>query len=250
MEKKDTMELDLLDLFFYLRKRIVIIVASVLAAVTIGFVVTQFFIANEYTASTRMYVLNRSNENGVVYSDFQASTQMLNDYKVLITGRNVTDMVISELGLDMSSGELAKAISVTAPDNTRVVQISVVDTDPQRAADIANAVYRIASEQIRKIMDVDAVSLVYAAKVPQSPSSPSLPRNVAIAAVLGFAAVVGILTVIYLLDDTIRTEEDVERHLGLGTLGVIPVSQELGNKNKTKNIKNIRLNLKTGRPRR
>lgn len=244
MEKKDDIEINLIELFFYLKKRIVIIVAAVLAATAIGFVLTQFFIAPEYTASTRMYVLNRSDETNVVYSDFQTSTLMSSDYKALITGRNVTDEVISDLGLNMSSGQLAKLITVTSPDNTRIVQIDVIDTDPQRAADIANAVYETAAEQIQSIMDVDAVSLVYSAEVPESPSSPSLLRNTIIAAALGFIVAVGVLVVIYILDDTIRTEEDVERYLGLGTLGVIPISQELGTKHKAKKGKGIRLNFK------
>lgn len=242
MENKENVEIDLIDLFFYLKKRIAMIAAVIAIATVVGFVVTQFFIPNEYTASTRMYVLNRSNENNVAYSDFQASTQMLKDYKVLITGVNVTDKVISELGLKMSSAQLAKAISVTAPDDTRVVQISVVDRDPQQAADIANAVYRIASQQIQQIMAVDAVSLVYAAKVPTAPSAPSVTRNTIIAALLGAVVSIGILVVIYVLDDTIRTEEDVERYLGLGTLGVIPVSAELGTANKAKKRFPIHLN--------
>jgi len=244
MEKNDDVEINLIDLFFYLKKRIVIIVAAVLAAAAIGFVVTQLFVAPEYTASARMYVLNRSDETNVVYSDFQTSTQLLNDYKVLITGRNVTDEVIRDLGLNMSSGQLADAITVTSPDNTRIVQIDVIDTDPKRAADIANAVYETAAEQIQNIMDVDAVSLVYSAKVPKSPSSPNVLRNTIIAAAFGFVAAVGVLIVIYILDDTIRTEEDVERYLGLGTLGVIPISQELGTKNKAKKRKGIRLDFK------
>lgn len=243
MEKTENVEIDLIDLFFYLKKRIALIAAAVAIAAVVGFVVTQLFIPNEYTASTRMYVLNRSNDNNVVYSDFQASTQMLKDYKVLITGVNVTDKVIAELGLKMSSGQLAKAISVTAPDDTRVVQISVVDRNPQQAADIANAVYRIASQQIREIMDVDAVSLVYAAKVPTSPSAPSVTGNTFISALLGAVISIGALVVVYVLDDTIRTEEDVERYLGLGTLGVIPVSAELGTANKTKKNSLLRLKL-------
>lgn len=243
MEKTENVEIDLIDLFFYLKKRIALIAAAVAIAAVVGFVVTQLFIPNEYTASTRMYVLNRSNDNNVVYSDFQASTQMLKDYKVLITGVNVTDKVIAELGLKMSSAQLAKAISVTAPDDTRVVQISVVDRNPRQAADIANAVYRIASQQIREIMDVDAVSLVYAAKVPTSPSAPSVTGNTFISALLGAAISIGALVVVYVLDDTIRTEEDVERYLGLGTLGVIPVSAELGTANKKKKNSLLRLKL-------
>jgi capsular polysaccharide biosynthesis protein len=67
----------------------------------VGFFVSQFVLSPEYTASTRIYVLNGSSETTVVYSDFQISSQMLNDYKVLITGQNVTKEVISRLDLDM-----------------------------------------------------------------------------------------------------------------------------------------------------
>jgi capsular polysaccharide biosynthesis protein len=76
------------------------------------------------------------------------------------------------------------------------------------------------------IMNVDAVNLVYEADVPSAPSGPSAKKNTVLAAIIGFVAVVGIYVVTFLLDDTIRTEEDVEKHLGLPTLGVIPVSDD------------------------
>lgn len=222
MENKTEVELDLLDLFRYLKKKLWIIIAACAACALIGFVVSQLLISPKYIASSRVYVLNRTNENGVVYSDFQLSSQLLNDYKVLITGQNVTKEVIDQLKLNMTPEQLAGKINVTAPDNTRVLQINVTDTDPQRAANIANAVREVAALQIKQIMDVDAVNLVYEAEVPSEPSSPNVKRNVALAAVLGVIVTIGILAVVFVLDDTIRTEEDVERYLGLSTLGVIP----------------------------
>jgi dinuclear metal center YbgI/SA1388 family protein len=80
----------------YLRKKILFIVLICVLCGVGGFVTTRYLIAPQYTASTRVYVLNRSNENMVVYSDYQISTQMLSDYKVLITGRNVTQEVVEE----------------------------------------------------------------------------------------------------------------------------------------------------------
>lgn len=219
--------INLLDLFYYLKKRVLVIVAAVLVCAVAGFFVTQFFMAPQYTASTRMYVLNRSNESNVVSSDFQVSTYVLNDYKVLITGQNVTKEVIEKLDLKMTPAQLAEKIVVTAPANTRVLQISITDSDPQVAADIANTVRSVASRQIQSIMDVDAVKTVYEADVPQAPSGPNVKGNTVIAAALGLIASVGILAVLFVLDDTIRTEEDVERYLGLSTMGVIPMSAEL-----------------------
>ena len=224
----EEMEIDLLELFHYLKKRILVIVAVCLVFAVVGFVGTNLFITPKYTTNTRMYVLNRSNENNVLTSDFQIATYVMNDYKALITGQNVTKEVISRLGLDMKPNTLSKMIEVTSPENTRVLQINITDTDPQKAADIANTVREVASEQIKQIMDVDAVKMVYEAEVPKSPSGPSAIRNTALAGILGLILAVGIYTVIFIMDDTIRTEEDVTRYLGLSTLGVIPVSMEMG----------------------
>lgn len=229
MENRNEVEIDLIELFYYLKKKLAIIVIATVLGALAGFFVSQFILSPEYTASTRIYVLNRSNETTVVYSDFQISTQMLNDYEVLITGQNVTKEVIKRLDLDMKPNTLASKISVTAPDNTRVLQISVKDGDPKRAAQIANCVREVASTQLQDIMAVDAVKLVYEADVPESASSPNVMRNTVLVAVLGMVAAIGVLAVIFILDDTLRTEEDVERHLGLSTMGVIPMCAELEN---------------------
>ncbi len=225
---KEEMEIDLLELLYYLKKKVIVIVAVCLVCAVAGFVGTKLFVALEYTTNTRMYVLNRSNENNVVASDFQVAAYVMNDYKALITGQNVTKEVISRLGLDMKPSALSAKIQVTSPENTRVLQINITDTNPQMAADIANTVREVASAQIKQIMDVSAVQTVYEAEVPQEPSGPNAMRNAVLAAALGLVAVIGIYAVIFILDDTIRTEEDVMRHLGLGILGVIPMSTEMG----------------------
>ena len=231
IKKQSDAEIDILDLMHYLRKKILFIVLICVLCAVGGFVTTRYLIAPQYTASTRVYVLNRSNENMVVYSDYQISSQMLSDYKVLITGRNVTREVVENLGLDMDGTELAKKISVTAPEGTRFVQISVTDTDPVRAAQIANMVRQIASVQIRELMDVDAVNLVYEAEVPGKPSAPNVGQYTLMAAVIGLIVVLAVLVVVYVLDDTIRTEEDVTRYLNLSVMGVIPLDAALAGKN-------------------
>ena len=225
--QREEMEIDLLDLFFYLKKKIAMIIAAFVLFALLGAMFTMFFMKDEYTARTRMYVLSKSSDTGISTSDYSIANYMIKDYEVLITGENVTREVLNRLKLDMSVSELTNKISVSAIDNTRVLQIVVVDNKPQRAADIANCVREVASSQIKAIMDVDAVNLVYKAEVPTHISGPSLSKNTAVAAVVGVGLAIGILVVIYLLDDTIRTDEDVTRYLGLGTLGIIPASKEL-----------------------
>ena len=225
--RKDEMEIDLIDLLYYLKKKLWSIVTAFLVFAILGAVFTTFFMQDEYTAKTRMYVLNRSSEAGISSSDYSISNYMVKDYEVLIIGENVTREVIDRLHLDMSVSELAGKISVSAIENTRILQIIVVDNEAKRAADIANCVREISSAQIKEIMDVDAVNLVYEAEVPNQKSGPSMTKNMIIAAVLGVVLAIGVLVVVYMMDDTIRTDEDVTRFLGLDTLGVIPMSKEL-----------------------
>ena len=222
--QNDALEINLLDLFKHLKKRVWIILLAFVLFTFGGYINSAFLKTPQYTAHTQMYILNRTNEGQVVYNDFVVSTYVHNDYKELILGQNVTKAVIEKLDLtDLSPAGLAAKISVTAPENTRIMQISVNDPNPQRAAEIANAVREEAAIQIKNIMEVDAVKLVYAADVPQAPSSPNVARDTLLAAAIGVVLSVLVISVIYLLDDTIRTEEDVEKRLGLSVLGVIPI---------------------------
>lgn len=221
-------EIDLLDLLRYLKKKIWILVAATVLFAALGAAYTAFFVEDTFTAVTRLYVLNRASDSYISSSDYNVSSFMVNDCEVLLTGQNVTDEVIRRLGLDMTGGQMKNMISVKTVGNTRVLQIEVVDTDPQRAADIANCVQQVARNQLKEILNVEAVNLVYEAKVPQQKSGPSMLTNVALAALLGLILCVGIQVVLYTLDDTVRTEADVERYLGLSVLGVIPESADMG----------------------
>ncbi len=227
-QQEKQFEIDLVDLFYYLKKKILIIIAAVLAVGVMGYVYSAMFVTPQYTAEARMYILNRGNENGVLTQDFQISTYMLYDYEVLITGKNVTKEVVEQLNLDMTPAALGAKIKVTSPENTRVLQVSINDADPQLAAAIANKVCEVAANQIRDILSSpDAVHLVYGADVPRSPSSPRVMQNSILAAVLGLIGSVGILVIIYVADDSITSEEDVERYLGVSVLGVIPESTDV-----------------------
>ena len=222
--QNDALEINLLDLFKHLKKRIWIILLAFVLFTLGGYINSAFLKTPQYTAHTQMYILNRANEGQVVYNDLVVSSYMLNDYVELTLGQNVTQAVIEKLELeDITPAGLAAKISVTAPENTRIMQISVNDANPLLAAEIANAVREEAAIQIKEIMEVDAVKLVFAAEVPKAPSSPNVLRDTILAAAIGIALSVFVISVIYLLDDTIRTEEDVEKRLGLNVLGVIPI---------------------------
>lgn len=217
-----SIEIDVLYLLRKLwRKKFFIIFIGLLVG-TIALLGSVFFIKPKYTSTTRIYVVSRSSDTSLTNQDLQAGSYLVNDYKEVITSSEVLSSVIDQEKLSMSASELSKDIAVTIPTDTRVISISVTDTDAQRACDIANTVREVAAEKIKAVTKVDDVTTLESATKPSHPSSPNVRKNAAIGALAGvFLAVVGIL-VAEVLDDRVRRPEDVEEVLGMTLLGVVP----------------------------
>lgn len=224
-------EFDLLQLVRYLLKKWWIIVLAVAVFAVGGYFVSKTFTVPQYTTSCRIYVYQKTEE--LDYNGIVVATQLTNDCEVLITGVNVTELVVKELGLNMDPSAISNALVVTSESNTRILTIEYTDTDPQRAALILNKVRDVASSQIETIMEVSAVNSVYDAKVPTVPSNVSTGRDTVLGAAIGALLAIGMLVVLFLMDDTIRSEDDVERYLGVSTLSAIPLSEDLGGGLKT-----------------
>ena len=235
--QKKTDEIDLLELFHELWKHAGVIVLSAVALALAGYLFTQLMMTPQYVSTTKMYVLAADTSQGLTNSDLQVGTQLTNDYKELIQSRPVTETVIADLKLMtgdrmMKHEELLSKLSVANSTDTRVIAISVTDSDPYRASDIANAIRETAAKHIQDVMDVEYVKVVEDANIPTSPSSPSKTKNAILAGLLGGIVAAGVVIVRYLMNDTIQTPEDIENYLGLSTLGSIPVAEELTTANK------------------
>lgn len=217
-----SIEIDVLYLLRKLWSKKFFIVFVGLLVGTIALLGSVFFIKPKYTSTTRIYVVSRSSDTALTNQDLQAGSYLVNDYKEVITSSEVLSSVIDQEKLSMSTGELSKEIAVTIPTDTRVISISVTDTDAQRACDIANTVRQVAAEKIKAVTKVDDVTTLESATKPSHPSSPNVKKNAAIGALAGvFLAVVGIL-VAEVLDDRVRRPEDIEEVLGMTLLGVVP----------------------------
>ena len=88
-------------------------------------------------------------------------------------------------------------------------------------------------------MDIDAVNVVETANIPDQKSSPNISKNGVIGGLLGVLLSVAIILIAYISNDTIKTQEDVERYLGLSMLGTIPLTAA-DRKNKKKKQKRAR----------
>ncbi|MCF1633488.1 Wzz/FepE/Etk N-terminal domain-containing protein [Streptococcus gallolyticus] len=217
-----SIEIDVLYLLRKLWSRKFFIIFIALVVGTVALLGSVFLIKPKYTSTTRIYVVSRSSDSSLTNQDLQAGSYLVNDYKEVITSNEVLSSVIDQENLSLSTSELSGMISVNIPTDTRVISISVEDTDAQEASDIANTIREVAAEKIKAVTKVDDVTTLEAAEVASKPSSPNIKRNAVLGVLVGgFLAIVSIL-VLEVLDDRVRRPEDVEEVLGMTLLGVVP----------------------------
>ena len=216
-------EIDVLALLHKLWTKKLLILFTAFYFAAFSFLGTYFFIQPTYTSTTRIYVVNQATDNkNLSAQDLQAGTYLVNDYKEIITSNDVLSEVIKDEKLNLSEAELSKMVSVNIPTDTRLISISVKAKTGQDAQVLANKVREVASKKIKTVTKVEDVTTLEEAKLPSSPSSPNIKRNVLLGAILGgFVAIVAVL-VREVLDDRIRRPEDVEDVLEMTLLGIVP----------------------------
>lgn len=222
VETDQTMEIDLIDLFGYYMNHLPLLIAAVVAGALIVGVITIRFIPKRYTATSRMYMISASSDSVVDLSDLNIGASLSNDYVELMKSRPVLEDVINRLGLAYTYDQLSSMISLNVVSNTRIVRISATSTDPEEAMSIANQMAWTSKSRLPVVMDAPAPSIAEEAVLPKVKSSPSLSRNVMMGALLFLAAALAALTFTYMMDDTVKSAEDVEREFGIMPLSVIP----------------------------
>ncbi len=223
-------EIDLKEIAIVILDRIWIVISVGIACALLAGIITKVFITPMYTSTTKLYVINKQNsENNITYTDLQTGNLLTNDYIIQVKGTKVLSQVISELNLTDTEDELASRITVSNPENSRFIVISVSDKDPVVAQQIASCVAEVSSDVVKEVMDLEKVNVAEEANLPLEKSSPNLKKNVLLGGAAGVLVSLLLIVVFYLLNDRIRTPEDVKRYLGLNTLGQIPVLENSGN---------------------
>jgi capsular polysaccharide biosynthesis protein len=217
--------ISLKELFETIKKRILMILLITVAAVAISGAVSYLVLTPIYQSSTQFLVNHSKVDQPVINSgDIRTNLELINTYNDIIKTPIILDKVISELELDRSVSSLNSQITVGTRNNSQVVSITVQDPDPALAVKIANTVAYVFQREIVSIMNVDNVSILSEAKLAESPMpvKPNPKLNMAIAFVVGLMIGVGLAFLLEFLDNTIKTEQDIEKHLGLSVIGAIP----------------------------
>ena len=217
-------EIDLIELFFYFQSKLEWIILFFITGAVVSGLITFFFITPMYTASAKLYMVSASSDTLVNLTDLNLGTSLSADYQEVIKIRPIFEDVIKELELPYTYEEIQSMTSVSVVNNTRILTIKVTSPDPNEAEKIANAIAKDAESQVPRLMDTSKPHIIEPAIVPQRKSSPSYSKNIVVGALAGLLIICGILTVMFVMDDTFNSAEDVEKMFGIMPLTTIPES--------------------------
>ncbi|MCP1188539.1 Wzz/FepE/Etk N-terminal domain-containing protein [Priestia flexa] len=216
--------IDIKELFQTLKKRLWLIGLITIVAAIISAVISFFVLTPIYQSQTQILV-NQAKSDQQLYNanEVQTNIQLINTYNVIITSPAILDTVKNDLNLTETVDELTEKIEVSSATNSQVVEITVKDSSPHLAAKIANKTAEVFQSEISKIMNIDNVSILSKAEVKDdvSPVKPQPLLNIAIAIVVGLMLGVGVAFLLEYLDNTLKTEQDIEQILELPVIGVI-----------------------------
>lgn len=219
-------ELELIELWQIFSKRWKMIILVTLLAALICAAVSLFLIKPQYVASSTLMVMKPVEAEQILYQDIQVSRQLADTYQVVVHSRRVLDKVTRSLNLPYTHEQMQEKVKVSSVQDTEIITIDVTDTDPYLAARMSNLIAQTFMQEVTEIMNIDNVSLIDEAAVPDNPVSPRVGLNIAVAMVLGFMVAVGLALLQHYLDQTLKTTEEVENLLGLTVLGTIPMMED------------------------
>lgn len=220
----DAVEIDLVELFYYLRHKLVwLILAVILGGMTAG-VISCYLVTPKYEATAKVYMVSASSDSLINLSDLNLGTSLSADYEEMLRIRPVYEKILEELELDYTYEDFMKLIDISTVGNTRVLQIAVETKDPEESKNIANLLAENAENYLPDLMETSEPNVAEYAILPEEPSSPNIMMNTVIGAIAALVLLCGSFTAKFVMDDTFKSADDIERIFGVMPLTVIPES--------------------------
>ena len=225
-QEANMIEIDVLSLLRTIwRKKFLILLTAILTT-GLAFAYSAFLATPQYDSTTRLYVVTQSSDNvaGITNQDLQAGSFLVKDYKEIILSQDVLKNVTTTLGI---TDDIKEKITVNIPVDTRILSISVRDSDPNQAATIANTLRDEAAKKIIEVTKVSDVTTLEAALPAEKPSTPQTKRNLVLGFIVGAFLATALVLVLEVLDDRVKRPQDIEEGLGMTLLGVVPQAEKL-----------------------
>lgn len=209
----------------------IFIALIILLSLVVGYFYSYYYKKPQYNSSVTVLLTGdeAQGEKQVTQTDLNLNSGLISTYGSIAKSANVLSKVIENLGLDISVQNLQKNLTVAEIKNTQFLKITVENSNPETAMKIANEISKVFVEQIKTIYNIQNINIIDTAEISNTPCNINHIKDMAIALMAGIFASGVLILILYILDDTIKSEKDIPVNLKLETIGRIP------NTNKTNN---------------
>lgn len=223
-------ELDLKELFNIFWNRKIYMILIIIIFILLGIVYTLTMVTPTYRAWTQL-ILTKNETNtqttqasdSITQADVTLNQKLLPTYKELVKNTSLLKQVINNLGIDMSASTLKKNVSIKLINDSEILEINIINENPEYAALIANELAKVFPEEVARIYGINNINVIEQAEVPTSPNNVNHTKDIVIFAFVGIVVAVGYAIIANMLDTTIKSQEDIDKHTKLTVLAEIPL---------------------------
>lgn len=222
-------ELDLRELFSIFWNKKLEIILITLIFIVIGIIYSFVFVTPEYKSSTTLVLATKNDNNkntgssAITQTDLTLNSNLVSTYSEIIKRKTVLREVINNLNIkDINEEELKKAITVSSVSDTEIIEISVANKNANYASQIANEIAKVFTTKVSEIYNINNVHVLDKAEVEEEPYNINHIKDIIIFAFIGIVIAVVKILIQNMLDNTIKTEQDVEKQTGLLVLAQVP----------------------------
>jgi capsular polysaccharide biosynthesis protein len=220
--------MELLEYIQVIKKRIWIIMSVTVAAALVSGIFSIFIMDPVYEAKATLIVgrTPASDKEKMQYNDVLMYGKLVKTYAELAKSDLVASETISRTGYDLTEAQLKGNLTITPKGDTQILEIAIQNNDAEKAYELANTLSEVFVEEVKGMMNADDVKIMDKAKLPEKPVKPRKMLNIVIAGFVGLMASLGVVFLMEYLDNTIKTENDIEKYLGITVLATIPYVKE------------------------
>ncbi len=226
MEKYE--EIDFKKIFSIMLTNKILIILILLLSIVLGYFYSYYYKRPEYKSTVTMLlsVNEEKNSKELTQTDLTLNSSLISTYTSIIKSTSVIAKTIENLGLNISVENLQKDIEVIQVKNTQFLKVSVKNNKPEVSKNIANELVKVFAEQIKEIYKIQNINIIDEAEIENKPCNVNHIKDICISGTLGVFVSILLIMFIYLFDDTIKDEKDLEAQLKLMNIGVLPLDNE------------------------
>lgn len=214
-------EIDLKELFEFIKKKIGLLITITVVICLLGCIYGLFIQKPVYKSYTTIILGGNETtaSQTITQSDITLNKNLVDTYAEIVKSRRVLEQVIAELDLEETYEELSNKISVSSVNNTEIIKITVADSNPIEAKNVANVTANFFSKEVVKLYNMNNVNVLDEANEANEPYNINIPKQVIIYFFIGIIIALSILFIIFYFDRTIKSVEQVEQKIKLPILG-------------------------------